>query len=260
MRTMVIRPFPSAKTSITDLAALIKKRLINDLVEYPDQAVPVVGYMAWPNDPTMRERWLDAHRRDDPTAISQLAQGLKLVEQHWARVGDIAHLHYDLAHGRHLKRRGGTSVSKAIALIDANAKSKGTGTAKLWEIWATYKDVAHLITAAVLVSAEAKTRHQVAPFLLQPYRMAMLMPELVISVAMTFEAHGLQHIPYSRTEPMFDRESLWRIPADINLTPLAPPVRQITRTDLAVLRARRAGNRGKAKTTPVLGQSSKAAS
>jgi hypothetical protein len=54
---------------------------------------------------------------------------------------------------------------------------------------------------------------------------------------------------------MFDPESLWRIPTDVNLTALEPPVRKITKTDRAVLKGRRAGNRGKAKrrsTTPVL--------
>jgi hypothetical protein len=260
MRTMQIRPFPGAKMHMTDPGSLIKARLIRDLVLWPDQAVPLVGYMAWPNDPIMFAHWLEAHRHDDPSAISDLARGLVLIEQHWARVADIVHLHYDLAHGKHLERRGGASVGKAIALIDAKARSKGTGAAKLWEIWTAYKDVAHLVTAAVLISAEAKTRHQIAPFLLQPYRMAMLIPELVISVAMGFENFGLQHVAYGRTAPMFDPKSLWRIPADINLTPLAPPVRQITKTDLAVLRSRRAGNRGKAKTTPVLTRSSQAAS
>ena len=130
----------------------------------------------------------------------------------------------------------GPSVGKAIALIAANAKSKGTGTAKLWEIWKTYKDVAHLVTAAVLVAAEAQTRHRSAPYGLklhqfQPYRMAMLLPELVISVAMTIEDYGLQQVAHGRTEPMFDPELLWRIPADINLTPVAPPVRKITKKD-----------------------------
>jgi hypothetical protein len=260
MRTMQIRPFPGAKMRVTDPGSLIKERLFRDLVLWPDQAVPLVGYMAWPNDRITFERWLEAHRRDDESAISDLARGLVPIEQHWARLADIVHLHYDLAHGRHLERRGGASVGKAIALIDAKARSKGTGAARLWEIWTDYKDVAHLVTAAVLISAEAKTRHQIAPFLLQPYRMAMLLPDFVISVAMDFENFGLQHVAYGRTEPMFDPKSLWRIPADINLTPLAPPVRQITKTDLAVLRSRRAGNRGKAKNTPVLTQSSQAAS
>jgi len=261
MRTMQIRPFPGAKTPMTDPGSLIKQRLIHDLVIWPDQAVPLVGYMAWPNDPIMLDRWLEAHRCDDSSAIEDLARGLLLIQQHWARVADIVHLHYDLTHGRHLERRGGASVGKAIALIDANAKSKGTGAAKLWEIWTSYKDVAHLVMAAVLISAQSKERHRQLPaFMLQPYRMAMLMPELVMSVAIGIETHGLQHVPYGRTQPMFDPESLWRIPADINLTPLAPPVRTIPKRDLAVLRARRAGNRGKAKTTPVSAQSSKAAS
>ena len=72
---------------------------------------------------------------------------------------------------------------------------------------------------------------------------------------MSIEDYGLQQTAHGQTEPMFDPESLWRIPGDINLTPLPPPDRKITKTDLAVLNARRAGNRGKAKrrrTTPVL--------
>jgi hypothetical protein len=256
---MQIRPFPGLKIQITDLGFLLKDRLTRDLVLWSDQALPLVGYMAWPSDRIMRERWLEAHQRNDHSAINELMQGLKIIQQHWARVADIVHLHQDVAHGGHQQRRGGPSVGKAISLIDANAKSKGTGRAKLWEIWTTYKDVAHLVTAALLVSAEAKTRHQKAPYGLrfhqfQPYRMAMLLPDLVISVAMTFENYGLGHVAYGRTEPMFDPESLWRIPADINLTPLRPPDRKITKTDLAVLNARLAGNRGKTKrsrTTPV---------
>jgi hypothetical protein len=115
-----------------------------------------------------------------------------------------------------------------------------------------YKDVAHLVTAAVLVSAEAQTRHRKAPYGLklhqfQPYRMAMLLPELVISTAMTIEVYGLQFVAAGRTESMFDPETLWRIPTDINLTPLDPPARKITKKDQAVLNARRAGNRGRAK-------------
>jgi len=192
---MEIRPFPGSKTSITDLKFLIKERLTRDLVLRPVQAVALVGYMAWPNDPVMRQRWLTAYQHGDQSTINELSRGLKLTQQHWARVADIVHLHYDLAHGEHEKRRGGPSVGKAISLIAGNAEAKGTGTAKLWEIWKTYKDVAHLVTAAVLVAAEAQTRHRTAPYglklhQLQPYRMAMLLPELVISVAMSIEDHG----------------------------------------------------------------------
>jgi hypothetical protein len=70
--------------------------------------------------------------------------------------------------------------------------------------------------------------------------MAMLVPELVISVAMTFENDGLSAAPSCKA-PLFDPESLWRIPVNINLTSVPPPDRKITTADLAVLSARRAG-------------------
>ena len=260
MRIMEIGRFPGERRDITDLGSFIKRRLLDEVVIWPEQAVALVGYMAWPNDADARKRWLDAHRpRVDQPAVAVLARKLKIIQQHWTRVADIVHLHSDLRQGGHQERRGGASVGKAISLIAANAKSKGTGTAKLWENWKTYKDVAHLVTAAVLVSAEAQNQHRKAPYglklhQLQPYRMAMLLPELVISVAMTIEAYGLQFVGAGRTKPMFDPESLWRIPPDINLTPVEPPPRKITKKDKAMLNARRAGNRGRRKqhkTTPV---------
>ena len=237
MRTMEIGRFPGKRIHITDFESFIKPRLLNEGVIWPDQALSLVAYMAWPNDANARNRWLNAHRPHvDRAGLDVLARNLKIIQQHWTRVADIVHLHYDLTKGQHQQRRGGASVGKAISLIAAKAKSKGTGTAKLWENWTTYKDVAHLVTAAVLVSAEAQTRHREAPYglklhQLQPYRMAMLLPELVISIAMSIENYGLQCVA-GRTEPLFDPESLWRIPTDINLTPLDPPTRKITKTDL----------------------------
>jgi hypothetical protein len=255
---MQIPEFP-APIQFTDLGPLIKERLIDDFVVWPEQAVPLVGYMAWPNDAPVRSVWRKVHQCDNKAALGTLARKLKNIQQHWSRVADIVHLHSDLAHGQHQMRRGGASVGKAIALIDASAKSKGTGTSKLWEIWKKYKDVAHLVAAASLISGEAQTRHRMTPYGLslhqfQPFRMAMLLPELVISVAMTIENLGLQHVAQGQTKPLFDPETLWRVPADINLTPLELLVRKITKADIAVLNARRAGNRGKAKrakTTPV---------
>jgi hypothetical protein len=259
MRVMAIRGFPGSKMKLTDLGWLIKVRVTKDLVHWPDQGLPLVGYMAWPNAAEARERWLNAHRCDDRGAIDALAKKLKIVQQHWARVADVVHLHYDLTQGHHQQRRGGASVGKAIALIDANARSKGTGAAKLWEIWKRYKDAAHLITAAILVSAEVQTRNRQEPYGMrlhqfQPYRMALLMPELVISVALTIEKYGLEFIARGRAEPLFDPETLWRVPTDINVAPISFPVRRITTTDVVALNARRAGNRGQAnrrKTTPI---------
>jgi hypothetical protein len=146
--------------------------------------------------------------------------------------------------------------------VDANAESCGTGTATLWKIWSTYKDVAHLVTAATLISAEARTVYHnkpLEPFGLRgdqfiPFQMAMLMPDLVLAVALEFERLGLS--PHASSEPALDPETLWRIPPGINVAPLPPPIRKIRPQDVVVLNNRRAGNRGKAnapKTTPVFG-------
>jgi hypothetical protein len=257
MRTMEIPRFPHA-VQITDFETYIRERLSGQVIAWPDQTIPLVGYMAWPNNQNLRDDWLNANQSDNQSALNMLLRKLKIIQQHWARMADICHLHYDLSQGGHQKRRGGPSVGKAISLIAANAKSKGTGTAKLWVIWKTYKDVGHLVTAAVFVCADARERHRKAPFGVklhefQPFRMAMLLPELVLGVAMSIQRYGLQFVAHARTEPLFDPDSLWRIPEDVNLTPFDFLTRRITKNDLAVLRARRAGNRGKAniKTTPV---------
>jgi hypothetical protein len=56
---------------------------------------------------------------------------------------------------------------------------------------------------------------------------------------------------------MLNPKTLWRIRPDVNVVPVPPPARKINRRGVAVLNARRAGNRGKSKkrpkTAPVLG-------
>ncbi len=161
--------------------------------------------------------------------------------------------------GGYQTSRDGASVSKAIAIISANAKSKGTRPAKLWEIWKAYEDVAHLVAAAILVAAEAQTRHRMAPFgiglaPLQPFRLTTQLPELVLAVALGFEKFGLGYVPSGGTEPVLAPTSAWRIPSDINVALLEPPARKLSESDRVVLAARRSGNRGIAdsETTPVL--------
>ena len=155
----------------------------------------------------LQDRWARAHSPVDPLAIARLTRKLKPVQYHWPRVADIVHLHYDLTQGGHFRARGGSSVGKAISLISKSAKSKGTRASKLWEIWKNYRDAAHLITATVLISMEAQTRHRKAPYGLKPQqlaplRIAMLLPELVLSVAMSIQRYGLGYVSHGRNEPL----------------------------------------------------------
>jgi hypothetical protein len=122
-------------------------------------------------------------------------------------------------------------------------------------VWSIYKDVAHLVAAALPISTEAgviAARESLGPFGLNsdqfgPFIITMLMPDLVIAVALWFERLGLSFVPQALEAPMFDPDTLWRIPSDINVVPIKPPVRKIRPQDLAILNERRAGNRGMGK-------------
>ena len=118
------------------------------------------------------------------------------------------------------------------------------------------------MTAATLICSESRSAFTRKPFgpsglawnQLIPFQMAMLIPDLVIAVALNFEDLGLSFVPHALAEPTLDPETLWRIPPDINVVPVPPPVRKIRAQDVVVLNKRRAGNRGKRKvrkTTPV---------
>ena len=262
MRVMEISSFPQ-KIEIDDVGHLVSTRLSQTIVMWPDQAIQLLGYMCHPDDPESRcalvrmlWRWQEASEGSAPNP-----EKLGRIQHNWLRVADVLHLLFDLNSGQHQERRGGASIGKAITLVDANAKSRGTGISNLWRIWSCCKDVAPLVTAAAIVCTDARARYQGMPFGLSfdqlgPFQMAMLMPDLVLAVALEFERLGLSVVPHALEEPMLDSETLWRIPPDISVMPLAPPVRKIRPQDLAVLNGRRAGNRGKAnapKTTPVFG-------
>jgi hypothetical protein len=265
MRVMEIPGFPE-KIEISNLDDLFKTRLSQTVVIWPEQAIPLLGYMCHPNDPAARDALLLTLRSWAEASESAPAVPKRLgrTQHEWQHVADIFHLHRDLVEGEHQARRGGPSIGKAITLAEANAKSRGTGAATLWSDWSAYKDVAHLVTAATLISAEARTRYRNQPFepsglwfdRFTPFQMAMLMPDLVLAVALEFERLGLSFVPPAGSESALDPETLWHIPPDINVAPLPPPARTIRSQDLVVLNERRAGNRGKGnapETTPVSG-------
>jgi len=258
MRVTEISPFPRT-IEIGNLENFIRTRLSQTVVVWPVQAIALVGYMCWPNDPaargeaiTMLKNWPDEVDR------ASVPRRLHRIQHEWLRVADIFNVYWDLVAGQHQARRGGASIGKAITLVAANTKSKGTSEASLWHFWETYKDVAHFVTAATVICAHARNTRRDEPFGLSenqfsPFQMTMLMPDFVLCVALEFQRLGLSSASDASTEPMsdaeakLDPETLWRIPLDINVVPFAPPTRKIRAEDIAVLNARRAGNRGRAR-------------
>ncbi len=78
VRTMQIRPFPEL-IEIKDLGVLIETRLRNPKTKRPDQAIPLLGYMAWPGDEATRNLWLEAHQDADEADVGVLPAGLKIL-------------------------------------------------------------------------------------------------------------------------------------------------------------------------------------
>jgi hypothetical protein len=287
---MNIPPFSEdAAKELGDIDDLIKRRVVDNTTMCSEQSLRLISYMAWPHSEIVRREWMrvqtllpssehetadradeehlgnaeergDAHWAITARSPDVFLSKLKLIQQHWARTADILHLHYDMAQGRHQKPRGGPSVGKAIHLIAMKAHAKGTGKSKLWQVWRDYKDVSHLVAAAVLIAHVARRRRQaenwdipLARF--QPVQLTDLLPNVVVAVALTFQTYGLEAPVHGREGPLFDLATLWRIPASIGLSPLPPPHRKLRTEDIVTLNERRAGHRGRrsnaSKATPV---------
>jgi hypothetical protein len=253
VRFMSIPPF-ERQIEIADFDFFVRSRLNQAIVVWPEQAIALVGYMVWPNDPAAREASKSSLRAWSEGSLV-VPPRLRQIQSDWSRVADIFNLHSDLTVGGHQQRRGGPSVGKAVALGAASIRSRGARATNLWRTWKACKDVAHLVTAATIVSADALERAKLKPFgefglassQLQPFPVAMLMPDFVISLALSLQEYGLAQTPRGREEPMLDPKTLWRIRPDVNVVPVPPPARKINRKGIAVLNARRAGNRGKSK-------------
>jgi hypothetical protein len=248
MRTMEIPRFPQ-KISFVDLENLYRTRLQQKPEVHSSAAVPLLSYMAWPNDAVARQNavtilanWLNGANE---------SPDFRLTHQHWGHVADIVNFHHALSEGGHQESRGGASVGKAIFLASKRIRARGAKQPSLWRHWAEYKDVAHIIAAAILICFDMQTRNRQKPFVsgfqdLLPMRIVCLLPDLVIATGLSYEKYGLSSAANGGKEPMLDPQTVWRIPPDINIEPAPLPARSIMSEEIVVLNARRAGNRGRA--------------
>jgi hypothetical protein len=212
MRTMEIPRFPR-KISFVDLENLYRTRLQQKPDVHSLMTIPLLGYMAWPNDAVARQNgteilknWMDG---------GDQSPDFKKSHEHWGHVADIVNLHHALSEGRHQESRGGASVGKAIFLASKRVKRRGAKQPSLWRHWKEYKDVAHLIAAAVLVCFDMQTRNRQKPLglglqELLPARVVCLVPDLVVGVALTYQNYGVSSTAKGGAEPMLDPERFAR--------------------------------------------------
>lgn len=234
-------PFPFG-----DLGALYRSRFRQQASARCAMAIPLLGYMAWPDDLHARENGKKNLRAW--VLGANVWPDFRGIHLHWGSIADVVNLHYALNEGQHQVKRGGTSLGKAIFLASSRTRSRGSRQSTLWRHWTTYKDVAHFIAAVGAVCFDIQQRHREEPFgiglpELLPILVVSLFADLVIAVALTYQAYGLEK------QPIFDPATLWRVPEDINIHPLPAPVRGVLAEEIAILNARRAGNRGRANRT-----------
>jgi hypothetical protein len=263
MRVMEIPRFRH-EVKIAKFEDFFAKRLSQQIMVWPEQAIALAGYACWPDDEAMRTRMQDVLRDPGPD-FTKRTRKIPRIQHEWLRVADVFHHWHDLKMGGHQERRGGPSLSKAVTLVATHSKSRGTGEANLWRLWEKHKDVAHVATAACAVCSEVRRRGKsYGPFGLPriqfvPFQMIMFMPDLVLAVALEFERHGLEGASHPLSEPPLDRNTVWRIPSDINVEGVYPLARVICPNYLVTLNNRRAGNRGRRSTTLIFQDSSEAA-
>jgi hypothetical protein len=213
MRVIEIPPF-RYRVEISDglaLENLYKTRLGQKVELRAAQAISLLGYMGWPNDTVAREDGMQMLKAWLEGGEDSVWSSLTLMHQHWAGVADTVQLHYAIDHGGHQKARGGTSRGKAVFLASEVIESKGASTSNLWQNWSTYKDVGHLIAAAMQVCADIQERNYRKPLgitlqSLLPVRVVCLVPELIVGVARAYQEYGLNSV-----NTMFDAETVWRI-------------------------------------------------
>jgi len=262
MRTMTIPPFPKP-VEISDIAALTNERL-SEKFSLSEQAAALVEYMLYPAGEGPRVSFGSALRSSqDPLRLN--LKGMRRIQYRWLRAADVFHLYYDMATGAHQSHRGGATISKAVHLAAKNTKSLGTSEPTFWSAWKAFRDVAPLVTASILVWANARIVFRgeyvaasrthddadpITPDQLTPCHMALLLPDLVLAVGRSFEELALSRTS-NRADAGLDPETIWRIPTDINVVAVPPPARTIRPADKVTLNARRAGNRGRRGKSPV---------
>src|SRR5689334_13567146 len=101
MRIMSIPPFPRV-IRIPDDQDFIRTRLSQRVVMWPDQAIPLLGYMCYPNNPEARDglvRTLQSWPLESK-GVPPVPPKLHRIQHEWLRVADVFHTYCDLVEGQ----------------------------------------------------------------------------------------------------------------------------------------------------------------
>jgi hypothetical protein len=132
-----------------------------------------------------------------------VAGDLAAVMRKWPPVADILQMVVDV-HFAGLSLPGGASISKAAAIC-ADDQS-GPSESQLRKDWATFRDVAHLITAGAVLATEAPENGR------SIFAAAWYAPDSLLAIAAGLESFGLSFEPHGQSESILSPKSAWRLP------------------------------------------------
>jgi hypothetical protein len=138
----------------------------------------------------------------------------------------------------HPEARGGASINKAVAILDAVASHSGKRTA-LMDAWSSHKTVAHL--GAAFAAAMALARAESAEFrkiMLDGlwYREGI---GVTLALALNHQQWGREYIPHGQKSPLLP-DDLWLVPEGLKLPTAKPPMGRLPAELSAVLEKYRA--------------------
>ncbi|UGY22044.1 MULTISPECIES: hypothetical protein [Bradyrhizobium] len=185
----------------------------------------LIAYMGWPDDEKIRNQWIAAIMSrsiasdEEPSdkigsvfrsfgglnsiaepAFDVAANAIVSIEPGWRVVADIFTTLVALSDDKIVLRRG-PSLAKAIDLCVAHGNYRRT---QLQKLWMRYRDVAHILAAALELAREHGDHSM--------FLASWLSPDAVMGIADGFEEFGLTLKPHGQIEPVLRPEMVWRIP------------------------------------------------
>jgi len=219
-------PYPKTLAECKALYVSRAEEELKGVREFVETSTILSAHMVWPEEPQGRARWIAANLAmaapnvwdvDDPQRhhnriVASLAAEAAAgdLKGRWAqmeRAALVLRWVFNIAQAPQ-QFPGGPSISKALALIEY--VTGGSSRSQYSAAWTHYRDVAHILAAAMDLAPHSPTPPVDFWRLIQP---VMFAPEAVLALGLGYQQFGLALVPHGQRAPILPPETLWRLPA-----------------------------------------------
>jgi hypothetical protein len=265
VRTMHLPELPVSAHSRDEYIELYLDRLAANKAPWPEAAMILTAYLAWPNRTERRNSFvatnlvrlggpanetghpLDTQRRMVPemfggvnaiasAAFDELSNEITQFQRQWLLVSDIFQLIVDMAFDQRAVLRRGASISKAVDLCEFEHRLPGHS--QLRAAWSEFRDVAHLLAASAHLAHEGVGQAGSADKA-SILNSIWIAPDIVLAFAHGLQEFGLQPKSVRKESSILDPDKLWRVPTSHKAEEPFIVFRRLTEAQLAFLNSRR---------------------